>query len=680
MFAASKTDGSAVAPDAQFNYVTMLLHGDGTNGAQNNTFVDSSTNNFTITRNGNTTQGSFSPYGSGWSNVFDGSISSAYLSVATNTAFNCGTGNFTVEAWVNITAYTGSYPLIIGNNNGSFSAGAIALTSQNATSGGASKISFTAYDINSGGVTLAAASTNTIGGWTHFAVVRNGTSLVLYINGASSASTTISASVSLDFGKNGLLIGGGNWDTANGYYAGYISNLRLVKGTAVYTSAFTPSTTPLTAITNTSLLTCQSNRFKDNSANNFTITANSPSRVERFNPFGTATAYSTSVIGGSGYFDGSGDYLDFASGTAFNIGTGNFTIEFWANKTTNGSADYDGAFQVNSGGSYAWFVELSSTRGLLLGVNGVGSFACTTAVINDSAWHHWAICRSGSTWYMWRDGVALTPTTNSISNGSISANGTAYIGSAGGSFPFKGYMSDLRIVNGTALYTTAFTPPSAPLTAVTNTALLNKFQNAAIFDNAMMNDLETVGNAQISTSVKKYGTGSLAFDGTGDYLVSNVANSNLYAFGTGDFTIEGWYYFNSVTTEQELFDFRPLSTQGAYPMAYVWTDSKLYYWVSSANQITSSTTLSTGTWYHIAVCRSGTSTKMFINGTQTGSTYTDSTNYLVAANRPLLGVNAFQLNVFYNGNIDDFRITKGYARYTANFTPPTSALSDTGPV
>ena len=73
MFAASKTDSVSGVADAQFNYVAMLLHGDGTNGAQNNTFLDSSTNNFSITRNGNTTQGSFSPYGSNWSMYTDNS-------------------------------------------------------------------------------------------------------------------------------------------------------------------------------------------------------------------------------------------------------------------------------------------------------------------------------------------------------------------------------------------------------------------------------------------------------------------------------------------------------------------------------------------------------------------------------------------------------------------------------
>jgi hypothetical protein len=77
MFAASKT-GSAAATDAQFKNVTMLLHGDGTNGAQNNTFVDSSTNNFTITRNGNTTQGTFTPYGANWG-MYQSDASSAYL-------------------------------------------------------------------------------------------------------------------------------------------------------------------------------------------------------------------------------------------------------------------------------------------------------------------------------------------------------------------------------------------------------------------------------------------------------------------------------------------------------------------------------------------------------------------------------------------------------------------------
>ena len=64
--------GGAVESDEFFNNVSLLLHGDGTDGAQNNTFLDGSTNNFTIARNGNTTQGAFSPYGDRWSNYFDG--------------------------------------------------------------------------------------------------------------------------------------------------------------------------------------------------------------------------------------------------------------------------------------------------------------------------------------------------------------------------------------------------------------------------------------------------------------------------------------------------------------------------------------------------------------------------------------------------------------------------------
>ncbi len=87
--------------------------------------------------------------------------------------------------------------------------------------------------------------------------------------------------------------------------------------------------------------------------------------------------------------------------------------------------------------------------------------------------------------------------------------------------------------------------------------------------------------------------------------------------------------------------------------------------------------MSPSTWYHIAVCRASGSTKMFINGTQTGSTYTDANNYGTSAP---LGIGTYWsagspvTTLTLNGYIDDLRITKGYARYTSNFTPPTTTF------
>jgi hypothetical protein len=198
--------------------------------------------------------------------------------------------------------------------------------------------------------------------------------------------------------------------------------------------------------------------------------------------------------------------------------------------------------------------------------------------------------------------------------------------------------------------------------------------NAGIPDLAMQNDLQTVGSAQVSTSVVKYGTGSISFNGSTDYL---VAPSNpIYNFGTEDFTIEGWVYFNSASSAVMLVSSNYNSGTGAGGWAFIYRGdiSSLSMSVNSNVTYTKSWSPSTSTWYHVAVCRSGTSLRLFVNGTQLGTTSTSSDNITGATTLVVAGNLGGGTNLTLNGYLDDIRITNGYARYTANFTPPTAAL------
>jgi hypothetical protein len=216
------------------------------------------------------------------------------------------------------------------------------------------------------------------------------------------------------------------------------------------------------------------------------------------------------------------------------------------------------------------------------------------------------------------------------------------------------------------VYSTGFSVPTSPPTNDANTSLLLAFTNAGIYDATSKNDLETVGDAKISTTQSKWGGSSMYFDGTGDYLLSPSGQN--YAFGTGDFTIEGWFYFSSHANYRVLIDYRTAANQ-VVPTIYTDVSGYLYYFVNGANRISYTTALPTTTWVHIAIARSGTSTKMFVNGSQAGSTYTDSNTYIVS---PLKIGDNYDNTTPFLGYIQDLRITKGVARYTSNFTPPTS--------
>jgi hypothetical protein len=643
-----------IQPDPNFENVTMLLHGDGTNGGQNNTFLDSSTNNFTITRNGNTTQGSFSPYGPNWSNYFDGA--SDYLNLGYRSALELTSQNFTIEFWLNQSATATG--MICGTWRTNSSAYVWGIFSGGAGLGFSYSTSGSYQSANDGKVGTSVS----IGVWTHIAIVRNGTTLTLYKDGVSvSTSTSMTNPVS---SSQQFWIGGNAGDSQ--WLGGYISNMRITN-TVVYTANFTPSTTPLTAISGTQLLTCADNRFIDDSTNNFAITVVGTPSVQRFSPFApTSPGYTTATIGGSGFFDGN---LDALTVNGMSSSVSDFCIEMWAYSTVSLASGTRVLFGEWGGG--LGNLSLCRFNGGFLELN-----LANTAVFNISAathgvtannWAHIAFTRSGSTTRAFVNGVQVASTTFSTS---VSFNRLNIAGERFGAFNtecWAGYLTDSRVVIGSAVYTSNFTPPSAPLTAITNTSLLLNFTNAAIFDNAMMNDLETVGNAQISTSVVKFGTGSMAFDGSGDWLRTPSTPSN--GLGAGNFTVEMWVYLNNttgtqvfVTTANPTLDFSP---------AFYNSGGDLRWYDGSVKS--TGGTLSAGVWTHIAACRASGTLRFFINGTQTPTTYSVATNY--GSSVPII-VGSNNYGESLNGYIDDLRITNGVARYTANFTPPTAAFPD----
>ncbi len=188
------------------------------------------------------------------------------------------------------------------------------------------------------------------------------------------------------------------------------------------------------------------------------------------------------------------------------------------------------------------------------------------------------------------------------------------------------------------------------------------------------NSVTFVGTAQLSTAQSKFGGSSMLFDGNSDYLtVTNGSFSTLNTSGS-TFTIEFWVYFNSITGTQA-----PVNNYSGSSGGLMISKNSSHVITSNLSgdgaDITGTTTVSAGQWYHVALSGSSGSYKLFLNGTQEGSTYTGS----IAA-----GSSTYQIGAFYwsstfyngvNGYLDDIRFTAGLARYTSNFTPPTSAHS-----
>jgi hypothetical protein len=193
-------------------------------------------------------------------------------------------------------------------------------------------------------------------------------------------------------------------------------------------------------------------------------------------------------------------------------------------------------------------------------------------------------------------------------------------------------------------------------------------------DNSINNfTITSSGDAQLSDSQYEFGGASAYFDGTGDYLT--IPSNTALDFGTGSFTIEFWAYFNALSSSRMLTERWTTGNANSWQLYWRSTGTSLTFLVGSSTvvlQDPSGSRITTNQWYHVAVARSGSTNRMFIDGTQVASATNSSSlsNSLpfVIGTQISTGTNNF------NGYIDEFRITKGFARYTASFTPPTSAF------
>jgi Concanavalin A-like lectin/glucanases superfamily len=215
--------------------------------------------------------------------------------------------------------------------------------------------------------------------------------------------------------------------------------------------------------------------------------------------------------------------------------------------------------------------------------------------------------------------------------------------------------------------------PPAFNTITATGGTINNYEDSGVwyrshtFENIRTNKaVTTIGNTQTSTAQFKFGSSSALFDGTGDQLYCYAHND--FTFGTGDFTIELWVRNTSWATTEYIFDMR---TGASTVNAQLFYNSGVRYATGGTTRITGGT-LSVNTWHHIAISKSGTSTRLFINGTQSGSTYTDNNNYAAA---PLNFGTDFAAANGYSGNMDEIRVSKT-ARYTANFTAPSAVFTN----
>jgi hypothetical protein len=599
-----------------------------------------------------------------------------YIEVVNSNSFSLGTGNFTIELWWRATSRAGSYPPIITNFNDSYSADEWGLFDRHNSY--STKFMFDCYNIVNTGPILVSTTSVSNATWYHLAIVRNGTTFTLYVNGTSEATYTSSASVDSGNYKN-LFLGAVNGNYSNGH----TDEIRI-SNSARYTSNFTPSTSPFTNDDNTLLLI----HADGTDAITFFEDDNGVGRSARgIIAIGNAQVDTAqSQFGGTSLLlDGTGDYLNIAPFTGIAPGTGDFTFEAWI-RLPNNNVDY-GIFG-HDGFNGDLMIRRVNDGTLRLGRDDVAWDLTSSVLSIANTWTHIAITRTSTTARIFVNGTQVASGSNSQN---YVLTNVFRIGSGAnmGANDFNGWIDEVRISN-TGRYTANFTPSTTPFQNDANTILLLHMDGtdaSTLFrdDNGIGRSARATianGNTQISTAQSKFSGASALFDGTGDYLI--VANNDLLYWNTQPYTIEFWCRVSGFATSQLYNDPTIVGNMDPGSDADYWSfgpdnDGDLtfkYYNGSDQRVVSTGSKMSTNIWYHCAAVIDSNTIKIFLDGTQVNSAAISGTPQFSTGYGGLnIGWGRSTSLRSFNGYLDELRISNT-ARYTASFTAPTAPFQN----
>ena len=644
------------SPYIKDQYTSFLYHCDASTN-----FIDYSPSAHVITTNGeihiDTTQSKFG----GSAALTDGS--GDYLSIDDNTDFTFGSNDFTIDFWVRFTTLTPSVQNLFGQCDGAGTGTSISVY------GATTEYNKFYFAVFQGGTGISITSTSmiSINTWYHYAVVRSGTTLNLFINGTSVGSNSVTGS--LNNSVNKFSIGQLGEYTSGNFLYGWIEEFRVSNGIARWVSNFTPPSSPYgyTKLLMHCDLENEINEFFDYSVSNHLITTQGDTQVDTINSkFGN----------GSILFDGEGDdYLSIADTEDFDMTTNKFTIDFWVRfnnlpATTDSQMilsqrfdnnNYIRVYLYNNAGEYQWAIDAKSGGTVRITVS-AGSPGLSTDM-----WYHVALVREENYVHFFQDGQLCYHIPTDIITFIPNIGASIEIGRLNTSqYYLDGNLDELRVSNEIARWTANFQPPIAPYSLDGYDSTLLHFEGAdasTVFTDESGKTWSVVGDTQIDTAQYKFGSASGYFDGSSDYLT--VPNNSDFNFGSGDFTIDFWFRAARVNSDDGIFTI----SSGSTALSCAIYNNRLYYVVGNTGGDSWGDEIITNIWYHIAFVRRGNSVFLFQNGKLKNIIYVAGIS---------LGGDDFRIGQYatpgthnFFGWLDEFRVSKGIARFINSFIPPT---------